>query len=1014
MLPKAPAGRWRWAIRKVMLTIRRKNLKIGLGRNRVEKTQTVAHRLENLENELFFLRNSFEKSLKQAIEEVNTNCSKAILGVQDEQNKQWIEFGDRMKLLGENVQSVAASIHGVQTEQTNQANEIASLQSQLDTVKAMKDTPIEAPTVTELEVEENPVISHKEKDTIQETLTQMQSQLNGFLAYQQQQLTQSAKLYDHSLDTLQKQMEDVLGKDDNTENANNQMPLFATLLEDTGIQIQILQQTAASLSNLIVSSSTSSHSSKQEHKDKIEQNKIGSDLVKLLVTKHTHLKEMLVEVKTKLANNKQQLIENNHNKAPVQIILPLQEPSQTTNNINNNITNNNHNNNDISSQQLHDQLFQELQTQLLASLSPMMMTANNSNNPQQNTTLQQESSSSKNPIPYSSLALASKVEDLAEDMGKFSQDLSTVTNQVNYCLNELENMKESANLPPVMDDTLADDDSPPPSIVATNSFQHSKPVSSHNLVATSSETAELRETVELLKVQLEDMKRMMLTSAGTQKPTTALPLEMISRPPSTVNSAREQMLTKPPLSAKPLDIPLAVPKTLSRVNSATKRGAAVVHHPHNASHNPHYFLSESPPSTAGQSQHGGPEDLKHAMERFLLEMLPRYLQEMIPSFASHHHPPGTGNTAELPPRSAKPVDLARSTSNSVPSSRPTTGFGGLEAKRGQYPPIEVPYIARTPQTEDNAHLEDEVKPTTASQKKRNKALKGSFADYDIKQSDPNNNTITFMDVSPPVMAYDPSPLLSDIATLRSEHLMLQRRLEITSEEKLNKDQVNQMIADMILEQRRKDLKKELKRDPLVDELNQHLQSLTQEMLTMKRNQDTFAIELRKEFDHSITKALDTMTEEIAAKKEESVLSTKGLCLGCGRLSNVKVQPTSHSASPVFFPALTGNISPGPDIYRGGFKMPVHNNTPSNNSTDIPLIMRSKVMTSSEMSMNLLHPHLELSNTKDALMSPSISSLPTNQPSFNLGDELAMNSITEFPSTTKSGKLFRLFIFFLFF
>ncbi len=55
----------------------------------------------------------------------------------------------------------------------------------------------------------------------------------------------------------------------------------------------------------------------------------------------------------------------------------------------------------------------------------------------------------------------------------------------------------------------------------------------------------------------------------------------------------------------------------------------------------------------------------------------------------------------------------------------------------------------------------------------------------------------------------------------------------------------------------------------------------------------------------------------------STLTTKAKCLTCGRESIARVQAVAHVQSPVFPNALVNQSSPGPDVLRGGFKLPVN-------------------------------------------------------------------------------------------
>ena len=59
---------------------------------------------------------------------------------------------------------------------------------------------------------------------------------------------------------------------------------------------------------------------------------------------------------------------------------------------------------------------------------------------------------------------------------------------------------------------------------------------------------------------------------------------------------------------------------------------------------------------------------------------------------------------------------------------------------------------------------------------------------------------------------------------------------------------------------------------------------------------------------------------------DAAANTRALCLGCGRNSTYKLHPSptrpDTPQSNSFLPALNSTVAPGPDIYRGGFRLPV--------------------------------------------------------------------------------------------
>lgn len=82
-------------------------------------------------------------------------------------------------------------------------------------------------------------------------------------------------------------------------------------------------------------------------------------------------------------------------------------------------------------------------------------------------------------------------------------------------------------------------------------------------------------------------------------------------------------------------------------------------------------------------------------------------------------------------------------------------------------------------------------------------------------------------------------------------------------------------------------------------------------------------ELLEALMRSIKKALEDRENE-----RLSLLSTKSLCMGCGRSSSVAANVLPGSSGTVFQSALNAHSTNGPDVYRGGFKMPVRARSPT--------------------------------------------------------------------------------------
>jgi len=81
---------------------------------------------------------------------------------------------------------------------------------------------------------------------------------------------------------------------------------------------------------------------------------------------------------------------------------------------------------------------------------------------------------------------------------------------------------------------------------------------------------------------------------------------------------------------------------------------------------------------------------------------------------------------------------------------------------------------------------------------------------------------------------------------------------------------------------------------------------------------------------AITRAITDKDKE----DKESFLTTKSMCIGCGRPSFVRREDNSQPATSLgFIPGLNSGSTPGPDVYRAGFKLPVHVQHKASSSPD---------------------------------------------------------------------------------
>lgn len=345
-------------------------------------------------------------------------------------------------------------------------------------------------------------------------------------------------------------------------------------------------------------------------------------------------------------------------------------------------------------------------------------------------------------------------------------------------------------------------------------------------------------------------------------------------------------------------------------------------------------------------------------------------------------------------------------------------------------------VTTTISTEDSLLFKKKRKP--------NSALMGSFIDYDTRKSFPSstgaepptttisvrlkspsseNGHITTNSYNnilgiPTTTSFDPSPIIGDISTLKEEIGGLRHFVTSVNDDKITREEVKDLFFDLFRDQRKRDIKQENNRTQHLDELQKSLQDLNREFTNMKSNQDFFAHQLKVDVDGIMNKLLVKISHEVSESQKDSVFSTKGLCLGCGRVSNVRTQPSSRATSPPFLPALNNHITPGrytnyivnvnahlsnqligPEIYRGGFRMLGHSNSPQLNQAsqltaqsfpldgessllqqshvgkEVPLLLRNKVMTLPEAQQREQHPYKDFRKDFESF-NPTVVSLAT--------------------------------------
>jgi hypothetical protein len=345
-----------------------------------------------------------------------------------------------------------------------------------------------------------------------------------------------------------------------------------------------------------------------------------------------------------------------------------------------------------------------------------------------------------------------------------------------------------------------------------------------------------------------------------------------------------------------------------------------------------------------------PEDkITRKIENLLQDMLPDYISDYLPELqASPQYVGIAEERSNIAPRQRNTV------SQRLPSSQ-----DGLESNNSNHASMKHrATISRPPSAQDitesiniavqKASFPSDNQPvrtkefarSSSSSESSNKRLIGSFVDYNASQSllkAPLSSDAQYVPSN-----FDSSPLIADIAAIRSENMMLHRRLEEIEDDKLNESRARELLENILRDQRRRDAKTDYK--AIVEDIDITVRELVKELLNVKRNNDSNIAKLRQDLEEALGKALHSSTI-VDDSNADAVVSTRAICLGCGRGSQVRIEAASRPTSPSFLPQLSTHSVPGPDIYRGGFRMPVRSSSPPIGVGEIPIVMRGRVETS---------------------------------------------------------------------
>jgi len=715
-LPRKPSARWRWAIRKILLMIRRKRLKIGLGRTRVAKSETVSNKLDVLESEIFFLENSINNLLRKSVDDMSNQCSKNAADLDDLLKSQSTHHNESLQSVQNKIDSFDLDLQNVNQTQllcNEKINEMRlQLQSLEASVKVQQDILVEMKshehkeTITPTVVAAPDLVNESETIKMGSIFTDLSRKIDVLFQINCGAIDESLKIYESSLDLLKCEVMAV-SSSSNTLDSSSITKLFTALemkesfLSQMDLQIRILRNMVSSYKSGYAMNSDGSAETVETLSRRVEE----------VPFKMSEIVELIAKAKTKFQEDFDKI--------------------------------------EIKSEDPHQTIVETIRTEL--ALLPLNQQSNNAvDDPK---------------IILELSTVAEKLNFLSTQHEKFAQQLGTLSVDVD----NLKDMEKYVAAPSLSVDNLL-----PSASVA---------------ISDSSELKELAESFQILRAELIEIKTAV---ENIQK--ISLSNDLPSRPSSSKLSGRNYppkpakgnsiLLDDSPrdsgrrdqglkgninlplhaLSAKretPAELSFPTPKSGSRANSASSRMSS-------NNHTPHYYLSEisNPivPQPSIITMQIPEEELKATVERMVVDLLPKFFLDFAEKEASKRIP-----IVDMKASFSQTDDSPSFHENSKLIESPL-----LEIKSQKITePVFESVVSNSTEVVSEEILSEE------SKRKNTGNLIGSFVDYDAK------NTISVADESDEIIsndqkerlstkievvtvAFDPSPLLADIATLRAE------------------------------------------------------------------------------------------------------------------------------------------------------------------------------------------------------------------------------------------------------
>jgi len=164
----------------------------------------------------------------------------------------------------------------------------------------------------------------------------------------------------------------------------------------------------------------------------------------------------------------------------------------------------------------------------------------------------------------------------------------------------------------------------------------------------------------------------------------------------------------------------------------------------------------------------------------------------------------------------------------------------------------------------------------------------------------------------------PPPIdMAEINKLKADIRELQDRLDSFNRSKIDVESVRALMAqkaDVKFLDRKVDTK-------VVETIEDTVKDVMVEVGDLRMLQEEEIARLKTQMAKKIKSSLKALMLEREENSKGANATYKGLCLSCGQKSPVRVQ-SGYTNPPPFLPAINANSSAGPEVLRGGFRMPV--------------------------------------------------------------------------------------------